>query len=518
MTLSLFAFGSNGNGQLGIVSDEDTSTPQQVHLIDPSCLATDGRFPFLAFASGGNHTALITREDQRLFMTGSNKDNESLLPEPTKIFQLHEIPQQQQQQHLSTERQKKQPRWRSVACGWAFTIAVTEPDIDTLHQEVFAWGSGSFGELGLGPALTKTGRQALAIGTGLLDGTTWMSPDQLQVLEVRAGLRHVLLLAKEMMRSNHGHSTRTVLLAWGSNRQGQLGILERPQHSEATARTFTEKELRAKFFEPIRVVFPHRQADEAIDKVDSTQDQTQLQQTLPEIMDIACGQNHSLVLFADGTVYASGCNKYGQLGPNISGGMQQPAPKFRVGFEKVHGLPYVNAISCGWNHNAVMDTRRRTADGKDENGPLTRIYLWGRNDHGQLGAGTAFQTLSLDLYGDQSIPPAIVEVRIPRSGAQNETADVDTTFEDIVSFSCGSEHTLAMTRSGHCYAWGWNEHGNCGSGEGEGPEDLQDVPTPRRVQFPTTPCSKGSTADPEHGWVAGGYGSSWVWMPSNAAS
>ncbi|KAF9943246.1 hypothetical protein BGZ67_003009 [Mortierella alpina] len=310
-----------------------------------------------------------------------------------------------------------------------------------------------------------------------------------------------------------------MLMAWGSNRQGQLGILERPQQLEATALALTEKELRAKFFEPIRVVLPHSQANVGATKVDLAHDQQQQQQTLPEITDVACGQSHSLILFTDGTVYASGCNKYGQLGPNPVRKEHQSAPKFRVGFEKVHGLPYVNSISCGWNHNAAMDTRRRAADDSGENGSLTRIYLWGRNDHGQLGAGTAVQILSLDLNGDLSIPLTIVEVRIPRNSAfQGANADADTTYEDIVSFSCGSEHTLAMTRSGQCYAWGWNEHGNCGSGEGDGHEDLKDVPAPRRVQFPTSPYPAGSAGEPEYGWVTGGYGSSWVWMPTNAAA
>ncbi|KAF9954024.1 hypothetical protein BGZ72_004970 [Mortierella alpina] len=528
MTLPLFAFGSNGNGQLGIASDEDTCVPQQVHLMNHHCQTIHGQSPFFDFASGGNHTALITREDQRLFMTGSNKDNESLLLEPTKVFQLHETPLQlQEQQQLPEEPRRRQPRWRSVACGWAFTIAVTEPDIDTeancstqqhLHQEVVAWGSGSFGELGLGPGLTKTGRQALVIRTGLLDRATWTSPDQFEILKVRAGLRHVLLLAKETTRSSIGHSRRTLLMAWGSNRQGQLGILERPQQLEHTALALTEKELRGKFLEPMRVVLPRSQVIESTAKAGLTQDRQQQQQFLPEIIDVACGQNHSLILCADGTVYASGCNKYGQLGPSLTRSEQPSALKFRIGFEIVQGLPYVDSISCGWNHNAAMDTRGRAADGGSATGSLTKIYLWGRNDHGQLGAGTAIQTLSLDLNGDLSIPPTIVEVRIPKNGAHGANAGVDSTYEDIVSFSCGSEHTLAMTRSGHCYAWGWNEHGNCGSGEGDEHEDLKDVPAPRRVQFPVSPCPVGSTDNPEHGWVTGGYGSSWVWMPAHAAS
>src|SRR5690606_10626990 len=113
--------------------------------------------PFHDFASGGNHTALIThannenvnnKSNRSLFMTGSNKDNESLLQEPAQIFMSHEIPQ------LSRPWQ-----WQSVTCGWAFTIAVAGPDTESgsgleprsrqdtepTDFQVYAWGSGSFG-------------------------------------------------------------------------------------------------------------------------------------------------------------------------------------------------------------------------------------------------------------------------------------------------------------------------------------------------------------------------------------
>ncbi|KAG0196390.1 hypothetical protein BGX28_010214 [Mortierella sp. GBA30] len=516
MTRSLFAFGSNGNGQLGIASDEDTSVPQLVQFIDdqdpghdtfvPDSNHSHAASPFLDFASGGNHTALITREHQRLFMTGSNKDNELLFSEPSQVFRSHEISLQDQQESYKD----KQPLWRSVACGWAFTIAVTEDhdtDNNSNNNKVYAWGSGSFGELGLGSGLVKTGRNAIAIKTGLLDRTSWICQDQFQVLKVRTGLRHVLLLAKEKTSSDQGqqqlqrgqgHQTRTVLMAWGNNRQGQLGILERASGHPP----WTEKELRAKFSEPTRVLIV-RHGDQS-------------EEQKAEIVDMTCGQNHSLVLFSDGIVYASGCNKYGQLGPVLDS-QQDPPPKFRIGFEQVKGLPYVDSISCGWNHNAAMDTRSMFAsqEGSGVGGPLTRIYLWGRNDHGQLGNNAAaFRTVTVDLNGSQCIPSGISEVRIPKdriSDAVRITTD-EKEYEEIVSYSCGSEHTLAMTRSGHCYAWGWNEHGNCGNGSEAIDEDLKDVPLPRRVQFASSCPLSTSTGVAGQGWVTGGYGSSWVWM------
>lgn len=516
MSCSLFAFGSNGNGQLGIGFDEDTSSPLPVQFDPHPTLShppltnhhqhpTIRHPPFLDFAAGGNHTALITRDHQLLYMTGSNKDSESLLDEPAQVFTrlptMHTEPSsssavsfKKTAQHESED--QTPTRWRSVACGWAFTIAVTEPEsgltdkavntsieADVGHarnhrNKVYTWGSGAFGELGLGPRLTKTGRRAIEIKGGTLNSLERCY----EILKVRAGLRHVLLLVREQSNSD----TRTMLIGWGSNRQGQLGVLTR-QHDGGNEAPLTDKELRGKFMEPTLIMIPRDSSDPTT--------------PVPEITDMACGQNHSLVLLSDGSVYSSGLNKYGQLGPMNPSSIQRQ--DFRIGFEKVHGLPFVDSISCGWNHNAAMDTRPLYEKGR------TIIYLWGRNDHGQLGNGVPVLSVDTDWSGSNTVPlGVIVQVQIPTAhdGAQDEN-------EEIISYSCGSEHTLAMTRSGDCYAWGWNEHGNCGSGHDATTTtmDLRDVPAPRKVQFLALSSSQSPASDSGQGWVLGGYGSSWVW-------
>ncbi|KAG0325942.1 hypothetical protein BGZ99_010395 [Dissophora globulifera] len=561
MAHSLFAFGSNGHGQLGIGSDIDTSLPRPVQFVPPLAFTPrdhhahchhqeqhlnhdDGIHtmtrPFHAFAAGGNHTALITADDSRLlYMTGSNKDHESLLEEPTQVFRRVELShaqqQQQQQQQREIAQQVEQVRWRSVACGWAFTIAVTEPSprphlVQEQSQEqhvdhrwcntAFSWGSGAFGELGLGPGVTKTGYNAVTIRTGLLSESslhflTLSSSDRFEILQVKAGLRHVLMLVKQI--DHAGRKITNILMGWGSNRQGQLGILERAR-SRTGSQTggeagvsdveehlppFTEKELRGKFLEPTRIL------------ISKEQQPSTLTQESAEVVDMACGQNHSLVLFTDGTVYASGLNKYGQLGPRRSTtvttatttatatGLKDRPQEFRIGFEQVLGIPFVDSISCGWNHNAVMDTRPILSNG---NTGRTVIYLWGRNDHGQLGSETpALRAVDVDLSGAGL--PGIVQIRIPNESDDQKEKD----YEEIVSYSCGSEHTLAMTRSGACYSWGWNEHGNCGSGFNDSIDGLQDVQAPRKVRFETLPEESSSSNKDEQRWVSGGYGSSWVW-------
>ncbi|KAG0276093.1 hypothetical protein BGZ96_003464 [Linnemannia gamsii] len=579
---TLYAFGSNGNGQLGIASDDDTSTPQPAQFSTNFNTTINNSFsssldnnsvkdsktrphvhavtPFYDFAAGGNHTALITHGNRQLFMTGSNKDGETLLREPSQVFKLAEIserlqPQQQQQQHqLNKDQGQDQEnssansaggvQWRSVACGWAFTIGLTEPypapDCrDTIaiscdsnnnnnNQTVYAWGSGSFGELGLGPGRSKTGGQAIAITTGLLNTSptsTTRYNTRYEFIKVRAGLRHVLLLAKETRISDEqgiaGEATaRTVLMGWGSNRQGQLGVLTRSDGDLTIP--LTEKELRAKFMEPTRIMISiTARRDSMADTALGTENDHCKDS---EILDMACGQNHSLVLFSNGAVYSSGLDKYGQLGPrattsventkNEKGDMEKSKKvDFRIGFEQVAGLPFVDSISCGWNHNAAMDTRPLVGDPT----AMTIIYLWGRNDHGQLGGGLHCRAVAIGLNGGmEDVPAGIVQVRISpvrRKGGCGEEEDSKSKegleFEQLVSYSCGSEHTLAMTRSGNCYAWGWNEHGNCGGGvDSSGNKELQDVPTPRIVQFPT---QLNSSSGGHSGWVTGGYGSSWVW-------
>ncbi|KAF9124417.1 hypothetical protein BGW39_008223 [Mortierella sp. 14UC] len=563
--VALFAFGSNGNGQLGIASDDDTSTPQPVHLTATGGVSStvlqfhpsqhnikgndndddeerkqayfNATTPFHDFAAGGNHTAFITHGSRQLFMTGSNKDGETLLQEPSQVFKSSDLsgllrppPQRQQlnkvegQESISPPADKDKDdskngiRWRSVACGWAFTIGLTEPypapdSHDTIaaclsnttpdnNQTLYAWGSGSFGELGLGPGRSKTGGQAIAITTGLLDHSN-TTRGRFELVKVRAGLRHVLLLAKETRShlDNQDNSeatrTRTVLMGWGSNRQGQLGVLTR------SGVLLSEKELRGKFMEPTRIVISPGPRSTSVDRRDNNNDEL-------EIVDMACGQNHSLVLFTNGTVYSSGLDKYGQLGPRATADIDKEAEKgktvdFRIGFEQVIGLPFVDSISCGWSHNAAMDKRPFV-----DPTAMTTIYLWGRNDHGQLGGGVPLRALNVGLTGGlEGAPVGIVQVRIParrKGGGEDRMVESEEEYEQLVSYSCGSEHTLAMTRSSACYAWGWNEHGNCGGGvDGAGNKDLQDVPSPRPIQFPTLSSS------PSQGWVVGGYGSSWVW-------
>ena len=85
---------------------------------------------------------------------------------------------------------------------------------------------------------------------------------------------------------------------------------------------------------------------------------------------IACGYEHTLALGEGGhCVFAWGCGSKGQLGAGTREDQRAPAPV--AGLE---GLPDVVMVAAGHSHSAAI-----TSAGK--------VWMWGRNKHGQLGQG-----------------------------------------------------------------------------------------------------------------------------------
>ncbi len=87
---------------------------------------------------------------------------------------------------------------------------------------------------------------------------------------------------------------------------------------------------------------------------------------------VSAGGEHSLALTAAGTVLAWGDNTYGQLGGPPPTTPTPGNPTLRT----VAGLPFIVAISAGTRHSLAL-----AADGT--------VWVWGRNQFGQLGVGDA---------------------------------------------------------------------------------------------------------------------------------
>ncbi|KAE9052126.1 hypothetical protein PR001_g805 [Phytophthora rubi] len=99
------------------------------------------------------------------------------------------------------------------------------------------------------------------------------------------------------------------------------------------------------------------------------------------VVSVACGQYHTMVVTATGKAFAFGKNDYGQLGIDSMENQLVPV-QVRGGLEKHECLE----IRCGYYHSIVLCSG-------------AHLFGFGRNDYGQLGLGraTASSTANLQL-------------------------------------------------------------------------------------------------------------------------
>lgn len=127
------------------------------------------------------------------------------------------------------------------------------------------------------------------------------------------------------------------------------------------------------------------------------------------VKEVVCGEGHTLVLLGNGEVYAAGDNRFGQLGQSHFNEL--------TGWIRVNLSEPVQRVYCGARHNIV----------------LTRKGLWafGDNEVGQLG-------LSND-QNDREATPTLIP-GLP---------------EGIRLVSCGVRYTIITFRDS---AWGWGSN------------------------------------------------------------
>lgn len=205
------------------------------------------------------------------------------------------------------------------------------------------------------------------------------------------------------------------------------------------------------------------------------------------IINIASGVHHTVVVLSDGTIYGWGNGRKGQLG-EPSEIVWEP--------RKIEGLSFraIRAV-CGREFTFILgcpEEGRFAILGVDKwklrsDAPIAfprwrdvgaswgsifvlnhqnKIISWGRNDHGQLAPA--------------DLPP-------------------------IQQMAIGSEHGLVLTEHGSVLAWGWGEHGNCGS-----QTDKQGDVKPRWNEIWTSDSSKYDLAT----GIGAGCATSWIWTSS----
>lgn len=126
------------------------------------------------------------------------------------------------------------------------------------------------------------------------------------------------------------------------------------------------------------------------------------------------GDEHTVAVADDGTVYSFGTNQRGQLGLGKSNQENALLPTV------VPKLPKIKMVSCGERFTVCVDY-----DGC--------LWSFGDNEHGQLGLKNKNNRKS----------PHKIEVNMPM----------------VRSISCGSAHTLVLTEDTNLWSFGHNRNG-----------------------------------------------------------
>ena len=146
---------------------------------------------------------------------------------------------------------------------------------------------------------------------------------------------------------------------------------------------------------------------------------TQITTNTNDIKSIYCGQNHTIMLKNDGTLWECGRNNVGQLGLGDSNN--------RTTFTQITtNTNDIKSIYCGWNHTFILKN-----DGT----------LWGTgyNAYGQLGLGY--------------------------TGHRYTFTEITTNTDNVKSVYCGGNHTFILKNDGTLWGCGWNNYDQLGLGD-----------------------------------------------------
>jgi len=154
---------------------------------------------------------------------------------------------------------------------------------------------------------------------------------------------------------------------------------------------------------------------------------------LSGIVAISAGNDHSVALRNDGTVWTWGNNANGELGANSTAASSlTPVQVVRADGTALSG---VTGIAAGGYHTLAV-----TSDGS--------VYAWGKNDWGQLGNNSTVTS------------GVAVQVLAPGGGS---------VLSGAAGVGAGLVHSLVLKRDGGVMAWGFGGYGQLGTGNQASP-------------------------------------------------
>ena len=430
----LYTWGTGSYGRLGSGQESDQHVPAVIEAL--------GKIKMMTVSCGAFHTCAISLEGEMYVFGGGLYGKLGIESDKNCILPVK----------VSGNDQVSGSSFTQVACGTFHTVAVNEQGM------CLSWGFGGHGRLGngsseqvnkpspvqggflkslvtgsssrrfassilqRGDAMAESKRQSGgtdvgAGGAAKADDAFFEDESPTKIIGIAAGANHSMYMTLE------GH-----VYSWGGDEDGQCG----QERSDA--------------------IGPH------------IPEQVQAHIGGLRVIGIACGARHSMCVTARGDVYTWGLGSSGQLGHGSQDSLNRPT------LVQLLNGQFVVAVDGGEDNSAAV-----TDDGE--------LFTWGAGEMGKLGQGqmTRMALLPAKVGGELS-DKAVKQVSL---GLGHTAAIVDQgslyswgagwygrlghndqknvyvpkriasmVFKHFSSVSCGSYHTLAVTKDNQCYAWG----------------------------------------------------------------
>lgn len=191
---------------------------------------------------------------------------------------------------------------------------------------------------------------------------------------------------------------------------------------------------------------------------------------------MGCGVYHTMVVVGGGSgatgipggLYCSGLNNYGQLGfGNTTNSNYLKKVDCAAMDAELESGAFDTVVSCagGMHHSCVA-----MASG--------RVFCFGRGDNGQLGIKRYSYVGGGEAGGYLESPQEVPLGDNKRSNNKNyNVVQKIADKEKVVEVACGGSHTLALTKGGDLYSWGYGDMMALGHGKDA------DEPEPKKVSF-----------------------------------
>ena len=286
------------------------------------------------------------------------------------------------------------------------TVSANEDNTMVIKSDgsLWSWGSNIYGQLGDDSPVISNHPTPVQVMTG--------------VISISVGGGH-----------NEAIQGDGTLWAWGGNEHGQLG-----NDGKANAQSYWHGPCQTI---PIKI--------------------------MDDVISVSAGCNHTVAIKSDGSLWAWGDGKDGQLGDGTAA----------IKYTPVKVMDDVISVSAGSDHTMAI-----LSDNS--------LWAWGNNECGQIGDGTTTNKLEPVKIMDDVIAVSAsgghtVAIKSDNSlwawGYNGTGAFLDSlsafnvspkkVMEDVISVSIGSRHTMAVKSDGSLWAWGINDGGQLGDGTNE---------------------------------------------------